>query len=63
MSGKAYEVVTSSIQETLSNLRAAYEEDEAITFEDAISELISTLETKMREKGMKTSQLWEDCGF
>lgn len=63
MNGKAYEVITSSIKDALQHLQELHNEDEAITFEDAISELISTLEERMRREGMPTSNLWRDCGF
>ena len=64
VNGKAYQMITSSIRETLENLQEAYEEgEEAITYEDAINELVSTLESKMKAEGLPTSKLWEDCGF
>lgn len=64
MNGKAYQMITSSIRETLENLQESYEEgEEAITYEDAINELVSTLESKMKAEGLPTSKLWEDCGF
>lgn len=63
MNGKDYKLVTDSVRFTMKWLNERYEEGEAITYEDALSELVSNLEMFMKEEGMATSTLWKDCGF
>ena len=63
MNGKDYKLVTDSVRFTMRQLNEDYEEGEAITYEDALSRFVETLETSMREEGMATSTLWKDCGF
>lgn len=63
MNGKDYKLVTDSVRITMRQLNEDYEEGEAITYEDALSRFVETLETSMREEGMATSTLWKDCGF
>ena len=66
MNQKEYEVITSAIRETINRTRGiieATEGDVAITFEDVIDELITTLKSKMEAEGWDTSDLWDDCEF
>lgn len=63
MNGKDYKLVTDSVRFTMKWLGERYEEGEAITHEDALTEFVNTLEMFMKEEGMHTSNLWRDCGF